>query len=764
MTEKKSKLICYMLAFFFGGFGAHLFYTKKYKRGFLYLLFCWTYIPFILGWIDMFFINKWFEQEVINKKLHLSSGIDNKEKRVNTYKNCNDAEIKSEGFTQIKQELVNNKKFEVKEHKVNKEANQVLAFNSNEIKIKEDIDREHALRIAVQKLIIIIQKQIQIKLQEQNLNETARNDILNEVLMVDLIEEQTEVNSEKQFTVEYMTEENEANVFSIVEQKNINLVKEQTTINFQEENLIGDSNEFEDVNTKKQSANSSLFYKKEDIILDKYAHLKTPGNICTFLEGLNCKNNRDRQFVVYNSTFIKDSLKYANKRGVPCEFKSLFSYYTTFEDLDNEQLRWYFYWRERVLNEEYLDTDLSYIFLFIYELINYTFNDEAAFNISIIARIYENYKEKYPKLPNYINRWASDFLFELEQVDLAAEWSAIKEIECSPIYNKIIENIEELEKISFTLWKPYIQNFRETEFYKRNKRKVYSTFKQSIALLNSIYISQGINIIERWFFDKELIQSRYLFSGAVIDRPTKSIQYKIKSYNASEIMLSEIAALFRLSENVTRLNCGEKRQLKMEEGILPENFKDLLMDRIIPPKQKINERFKLVQSSNSNNYIDIPKQPKLEKEEDVPTITFNIDKIKLLNKQSEELQNAFREKGYDDDSDDSTISGVEKNTEDENIINVNTLFELDGEEEQEFINSLTKMEINFFNSFNNLKKSASETSAYCKQNSVMIGTFISGINEKANKYLDDNILEINDDYYIIYEDYESLVNIIRRTI
>lgn len=703
MTEKKSKLICYMLALFFGGFGAHLFYTKKYKRGLLYLLFCWTYIPFILGWIDIFFINKWFEQEVTNRKLNFSSCTD---KKVNTYKDSNDIAIKHE--------LVINK----------------------ELKVEED--RSYSLSIALQQIIKLAKKQIEIKLRGENLNKSEKSDILNEVVTAELIKEPIEIHSEKQLTLEYMLEEK----------------------------LIADSNKLEEINRKKQSISSSVFYKKEDIILDKYAHIKTPENICTFLEELNGKNNRNRPFVLYNSTFIKDSLKYANKRGVLCDFKSLFSYYTTFEDLDNEQLKWYFYWRERVLNGEYLDTDLSYIFLFIYELINYTFNSDAAFNISMITRINENYKEKYPRLPNYINRWASDFLFELKQVDLAAEWSSINEIEYPPIYNKIIENIEELEKISFTLWKPYIQNCRETEFYKKNKRKVYSTFKQSIALLNSIYISQGINIVERWFSDKELIQSRYLFSGAVIDRPTKSIQYKIKSYNASEIMLSEIIALFRLSENITRLNCGEKRQLKMEEEILPEKFKDLLMDKVIPPKQKINtrinERFKLVQSSNNTNYVDIPKQPKLEKEKDISTITFNMDKIKRLNKQSEELQNTFREKGYDDDSDDNIIIGVEKIAEDENINNVNTTFELGVEEEQEFINSLTKMEFEFVNSFDNLKKSVSETSEYCKQNNVMIGTFISGINEKANKYLDDNIIEINDDYYIIYEDYNSLVNIIKR--
>lgn len=703
MARKKSKLICYILALFLGGLGAHLFYIKKYKRGFLYLLFCCTYIPFILGWIDMFFVNKWFKQ----------------------------------GFT-------------------SKEFENVLV-NSKDIKVEEEIDRVHALGVAVQQIMRLAKKQIVIKSQEQNL--------VKSMSAIDLIKKETEINSEKQLIIESVKKENNDYILSIATQKIINLVKGKTIIKPQEQNLIKMDSKFDYVETKKQVLKSDIFYIKEDIILDKYAQLKTPKDIYNFLEGVKDRKNKNREAIIYSSnTFIRDSLKYANKSGYPCDFKPLFKYYTTFSDLDNEQLKWYFYWRERVLNGEYLDTDLSYIFLFIYELINYTFNDDAAFNISMIIRIWENYKERYPKLINYIKKWAFDFLFELEKVALASEWDEVRKIEASSIYNNIVEKIEELDKISFTLWKPYIQNFRETEFYKKNKRKVYSTFKQSIHLLNSIYVSQGINIIERWFSEKELSQSRYLFPGAVIGRPTKSIQYKIKSYNASEIMFSEVTALFRLSENIMRLNCGEKRQLKMEEEVLPEDFKELLMDKVMPAtiNVKVNNRFKLVQSSNNNAYIDIPKAPKLEKKEQVPTITFNMDKIKFLNKQSEELQNTFMEKGYNDDSDDIIVIGIEKVVEEEKIISINTLFESSIEDYQEFIKSLTEIELKFFKNFDNLKKSISEASTYCKQNSVMIGTFISGINEKANEYLDDNILEINDDYYIIYEDYESLVNTIRK--
>src|SRR5690625_2948257 len=55
----KSIALGYGLALFLGIIGAHLFYYKNYIRAVLYLVFCWTYSPMVLGWIDMFFIRKW---------------------------------------------------------------------------------------------------------------------------------------------------------------------------------------------------------------------------------------------------------------------------------------------------------------------------------------------------------------------------------------------------------------------------------------------------------------------------------------------------------------------------------------------------------------------------------------------------------------------------------------------------------------------------------------------------------------------------------
>ena len=48
----KSKTTAGILGIFLGGLGLHKFYMGNIKMGIIYILFCWTYIPAIVGLIE----------------------------------------------------------------------------------------------------------------------------------------------------------------------------------------------------------------------------------------------------------------------------------------------------------------------------------------------------------------------------------------------------------------------------------------------------------------------------------------------------------------------------------------------------------------------------------------------------------------------------------------------------------------------------------------------------------------------------------------
>ncbi len=52
MVEKKEKTVAVVLAFLLGGIGAHKFYLRQVGLGIVYLLFCLTYIPAIIAFIE----------------------------------------------------------------------------------------------------------------------------------------------------------------------------------------------------------------------------------------------------------------------------------------------------------------------------------------------------------------------------------------------------------------------------------------------------------------------------------------------------------------------------------------------------------------------------------------------------------------------------------------------------------------------------------------------------------------------------------------
>lgn len=52
-ADRKSKVTAIILALLLGGLGVHKFYLRQSGLGVLYLLFCWTYIPGIVSFIEV---------------------------------------------------------------------------------------------------------------------------------------------------------------------------------------------------------------------------------------------------------------------------------------------------------------------------------------------------------------------------------------------------------------------------------------------------------------------------------------------------------------------------------------------------------------------------------------------------------------------------------------------------------------------------------------------------------------------------------------
>lgn len=74
-SSKKNPTTAVLLTLFLGGLGAHKFYMGETGLGVLYLVFCWTYIPSIIAFIEVFTISSKVGKYNQRKAMEIASYI-----------------------------------------------------------------------------------------------------------------------------------------------------------------------------------------------------------------------------------------------------------------------------------------------------------------------------------------------------------------------------------------------------------------------------------------------------------------------------------------------------------------------------------------------------------------------------------------------------------------------------------------------------------------------------------------------------------------
>jgi TerB N-terminal domain len=105
------------------------------------------------------------------------------------------------------------------------------------------------------------------------------------------------------------------------------------------------------------------------------------------------------------SLFLKEAQRFHDQEGKSAEPVPFMQYWPTYSALNQAQTRWYFYWRSEIRRGNYLPTDLSYIFLHVYETLNLVENPDPDLASQRIWYLWQNYRTQHPKLDNYLPDW-----------------------------------------------------------------------------------------------------------------------------------------------------------------------------------------------------------------------------------------------------------------------------------------------------------------------------------------------------------------------
>ena len=111
----------------------------------------------------------------------------------------------------------------------------------------------------------------------------------------------------------------------------------------------------------------------------------------------------------YYGEFLADAIRYMDRQGEECEAVPFFSYVPQYNQLNDAQRSFYFWFRSCARRGEYLPADLSYVLLYVYELINLGDRLDPKRTQDQLVGLWNAYGEKYAGITVKLADWICDY-------------------------------------------------------------------------------------------------------------------------------------------------------------------------------------------------------------------------------------------------------------------------------------------------------------------------------------------------------------------
>ena len=111
----------------------------------------------------------------------------------------------------------------------------------------------------------------------------------------------------------------------------------------------------------------------------------------------------------FYDSFRKAAILYHDCPGEKCDFAQFYSYMPQYSQLNKAQKSYYFYWRSEMRQGRYIKTDYSYVYLYVYEIINLPDIIEPKQGIKLLCRLWKEYRKALPRMDMYFSIWVRDY-------------------------------------------------------------------------------------------------------------------------------------------------------------------------------------------------------------------------------------------------------------------------------------------------------------------------------------------------------------------
>ncbi len=113
----------------------------------------------------------------------------------------------------------------------------------------------------------------------------------------------------------------------------------------------------------------------------------------------------------FYGNFRKTALIYYDYKTQKCDFTPFYSYMPQYTQLNAQQKAYYFYWRDEIRRGKYIKCDYSYLYLYVYEILNLPDKIEPTKGIKLLTGLWREYRKSLPRIDAYMSVWVQDYCF-----------------------------------------------------------------------------------------------------------------------------------------------------------------------------------------------------------------------------------------------------------------------------------------------------------------------------------------------------------------
>ncbi|MCD8314025.1 MAG: TerB N-terminal domain-containing protein [Firmicutes bacterium] len=279
----------------------------------------------------------------------------------------------------------------------------------------------------------------------------------------------------------------------------------------------------------------------------------------------------------FYSGFRSDAKRYFGVVGKKAEFAPYFSYTPQYRQMSTAQLAYYFWWRENIRASIYLDTDYTYILLYIFEIINLPDLIPPSKGLDALCSIWLAYREKYNALDRNLEIWVMDYclLYKLpcptdKLKPILGEIVSKKNMRYFYVTYKDgkIDAKALIEIFSDYMWKESVFD-KESESGDDIRRNPDFYSRLIIGAIEYVINEKQLLRIEKSDF-KPSWALHYLYCGALVsDSVNRHIRLEYLKFNRESELRTPITAAVKYSENKVRAYLGIRSRLQAK-GLPPK--------------------------------------------------------------------------------------------------------------------------------------------------------------------------------------------------